>query len=73
MTNRQILLWASTPEGKPYSFLVNVIYCQMDNRARKLRGLYRLALQDRVGNGNCIDTCSIDGNIVPMRELEKFA
>ena len=73
MTKNEIIRWAyGTDEGKPYSFLVNVITCQYGKQIKLLKGLYKLAQQDRVGNGNSIDTVTIDGCIVTMKELEKY-
>jgi hypothetical protein len=60
--------------GSTIGWIANVINAQgFTNPTKKIRGLAILARDNRVSSGIDIDTVSIDGSIVPMSELEKYA
>lgn len=59
--------------GRTIGWIANVINCHMSKPTTKLRGLINLAAEERVTTGNTIDQVAIDGSIVPIGELEKYA
>ncbi len=71
MTRKELIKWGIYSR---HSFTVNVIINGCGNQVKKLKGLYKLAQEERVTHAQFdVYSVLIDGKMCDLKELEKYA